>query len=60
MRTIEPEVQDIILNILPKDGPIALEVMCQLLANMILSIDGASVTCIIDCIKFHINEYEGT
>lgn len=60
MKTIEPDTQELILDVLPKDGLLALELMCQLLANMIISIDGASVTCAIDLIKFHVDEYEGT
>lgn len=60
MQTIEPGVQNLILNALPDDGPLALEVMCQLLANLILSIDGASVPSAIERIMFHVDEYEGT
>lgn len=36
--TIEPEIQDKILDILPNDPSIALDIMAQLSANMLVSI----------------------
>ena len=37
MPTIEPVLQKAILNILPNDYDLAMSIMCQLLANMMLS-----------------------
>lgn len=49
MKTIQPEIQLAIIDILPDDGELALKIMCQMLANMILSVDDASR---INTIKF--------
>lgn len=60
MQTIEPDIQEVILEALPEDGPLAMEVMCQLLANMILSIADASIDKTVERLKFHLADYEGT
>lgn len=58
--TIEPEIQEIILDALPSDGDRALEVMAQLTANMIISIKGANIITYIENLKHHLAQYEGT
>jgi len=60
METIEPDIQDAILDILPNDGPLAMRIMCQLLANMILSLEGSSINDVIELIRLNLAEYEGT
>lgn len=60
MKTIEPRIQKAILDILPDDGTIAIEVMCQLMANMILSIDKINVNLVVELIKFNLDNYQGT
>ncbi len=60
MKTIEPDIQEVILNALPADGPLAMELMCQLMANMILSINEATIHKTVARINFHLGEYEGT
>lgn len=41
MKTLCPEVQEIILDALPSDGLLAIDVMCQLLAKMVTVVDNA-------------------
>lgn len=36
MQTIKPHIQEVILNALPDDYDLAMEVMCQLMANLML------------------------
>ena len=60
MKTIERDIQEAILKLLPANGPLAIELMCQLIANMILNIDEAHLHQTIERIKFHLAEYEGT
>jgi hypothetical protein len=60
MQTIEPVIQETILKALPADGQLAKEVMCQLLANMILSIPNSTVDEIVERLRFHLAAYEGT
>ena len=60
MRTIEPDIQSAILDILPNDGPLAIRLMCQLLANMILSIRADNIDDVINRIRSELAEYEGT
>jgi hypothetical protein len=55
--TIEPEIQEQILNILPDDGPLALKIMCQLLANMIMSINHTKLGWVIAEIKTNLVNY---
>ncbi len=43
IETIEPDIQEKILDALPADGPLALKVMAQLSANMLLEIKGADL-----------------
>ena len=58
--TIEPEIQDNILTILPNDGPTALKVMAQLSANMLISIKDANVNDFVTDLKLQLSLYEGT
>ena len=60
MSTIEPDIQEAILDILPEDGQLATELMCQLLANMILSVPDTDINKISERIKAHLAAYEGT
>jgi len=60
MEIIEPDIQEIILDILPSNGQLAMELMCQLTANMILSIPNSNINNVIERIKFYLAEYEGT
>jgi len=60
MKTIEADIQEMILKALPADGPLAMDLMCQLMANMILSITEASIDKTIARLKFHLAAYEGT
>lgn len=60
MQTIEPDIQDAILTLLPNDGPTALTVMAQLTANMLISIDGANINDYIAELKTQLAGYEGT
>ena len=59
MKTIKPEIQSAILELLPEDGPLAIELVCQLLANMVLSIDGATIPLTVKSLEQHFAEYEG-
>ncbi len=59
MQTIEPNTQKEIIRILPQDGDLAIDLMCQLLANMILSINKATIDKAVTRLKFHLDEYEG-
>lgn len=54
---IEPDIQDTILTALPGDGPLALEVMAQLSANMVLSIRGADLESFIERVRHHYISY---
>jgi len=58
--TIEPYIQEAILDVLPNDGHKALDVMAQLTANMILSINNANIDDYIKNLKNHLASYEGT
>jgi hypothetical protein len=60
MKIIESNIQDIILQVLPADGPLAIELMCQLLANMILAIRGPSVEDVVTSIHKHLDFYNRT
>lgn len=60
MRTIEPGIQEKILDTLPDDGPLALELMAQLVANMVLSINGADINTFIACLRRELDLYEET
>lgn len=55
-----PDVQEKILDALPSDGLIALGVMSQLTANMIISINGANINDFIADLKSNLALYEGT
>ena len=55
---IEPIIQDEILNILPNDGPLALALMAQLSANMLLSINGPSFDDFIADVRSNLNFYK--
>lgn len=57
VRSIEPECQDKILDILPDDGNLALKVMAQLSANMLLSIKGADLGLFIKDIQDNFAAY---
>lgn len=58
--TIEPDIQEAILDILPDNGPKALDVMAQLTANMIIKIKGANINDYVKNLKRHLALYEGT
>lgn len=58
--TIEPDIQDKILNILPDDGTLALKLMSQLTANMLISIKNANYADFITNLKNDLALYEGT
>jgi len=58
--TIEPDIQEAILDILPDSGPRALDVMAQLTANMIIEIKGANINDYVENLKKHLALYEGT
>ena len=60
MKTIEPDVQNKLLDILPEDGTLALKVINQLVANMIISIKDANINDFITELKSNIANYEGT
>lgn len=55
--TIEPDTQQIILDALPNEGNIALEVMAQLSANMILSIPGMKLDLFLGMVRAHYEAY---
>jgi hypothetical protein len=55
--TIEPEIQEIILETLPDEGNTALEVMAQLSANMVLSIPGAKIDLFLNMVRAHYEAY---
>lgn len=59
-KTIEPDIQDAILTILPNDPTLALKVMAQLTANMIISINNANINSYIEDLKLQLASYEGT
>lgn len=60
--TIESDIQGVILNALPDDYDLAMRVMCQLIANMMLSNDMASWSIDRTTKEIEINllAYEGT
>lgn len=61
MTTIEPDIQEQILTALPEDYNQAMEVMCQLLANMMLSGNCPwNINKTTARIKSNLAEYEGT
>lgn len=61
MQTIEPTIQEEILTVLPSDYNKAMEVMCQLIANMMLSGDTPwDINMTFERIKLRLAEYEGT
>jgi hypothetical protein len=60
MKTIEPEIQEKILDILPEDGSLALRLVAQLAANMILSIEGATIGSFVAELKENLEQYAGT
>lgn len=55
--TIEPAIQEIILDALPREGNIALEIMAQLSANMVLSIPGAKIEWFLNLVHAHYEAY---
>lgn len=57
IKTIEPEIQDRVLDILPNDGKLALKVMAQLSANMLLSINGSDLGLFIKDIQDNFSAY---
>lgn len=60
MRTIETDIQEKIIDLLPADGMLALRIVCQLIANMIISIDGATLPQTLNQINYYFADYEGT
>lgn len=58
--TLEPDIQEKILDILPNDGTLALKVMSQLTANMLISIKNANFVDYINNLKSDLALYEGT
>lgn len=60
MQTIEPDIQEAILTMLPDDYKTSVRLMCQLLANIMLSGDGMSLDYVISEIKVNVAAYEGT
>jgi hypothetical protein len=60
MTTIEPEIQEKILDILPNDYNTSIDLICQLLANMMLCANGSTWVEIENKIKLNLAEYEGT
>lgn len=56
--TIEPEIQEAILDILPGNGQKALLVIAQLAANMVLSIDGATIENFMLSVENYYRDYE--
>lgn len=60
METIESDIQEQILNILPDDYETSVNLMCQLLANIMLSGKGVPFYVITNKIKNHVIAYQGT
>lgn len=61
MPTIEPIIQETILDILPNDYNHAMCLMCQLMANMMLSGDSPwDIVKVCRQIKADLAAYEGT
>lgn len=60
MTAIEPDIQEAILLMLPEDYDLSIELLCQLLANIMLSGKGASYETVTTYIKTHVASYEGT
>lgn len=61
MQTIEPAIQETILTALPEDYDQAMEVMCQLLANMMLSGHAPwDINKTVARIRLRLDEYAGT
>jgi hypothetical protein len=57
-KTIKPDIQEAILCLLPDEGDLALCIMAQLLANMILSIKDANAQAVVDLIWLNLNCYK--
>ena len=61
MPTIEPFLQEAILNSLPNDYDLAMSLMCQLLANMMLSGNTPwDMTKVTDRLRAELDAYAGT
>lgn len=61
MFTIEPDIQEIILTALPDNYDAAMALMCQLVANMMLSGDSSwDIVRVCRQIKTNLADYEGT
>lgn len=58
MPTIEAATQEAILEILPEDGPLALRLMAQLVANMIISIDEGDIETFIADLRRELATFE--
>lgn len=61
MTTIEPEIQEKILEILPSNGELAVIVLAQLFANVVMSVydeKPASIKAAIDLVMVNWNAYE--
>jgi hypothetical protein len=56
--TIEGDIQEIILQVLPDDGALALDVMAQLSANMIMSIKGADIESYVQNLRAQYSAYQ--
>jgi hypothetical protein len=57
LKTIEPDIQEKIIDILPNDGPLALKVMAQLSANILLEVKGAELELFIKDIQDNFEVY---
>lgn len=55
--TVEPDAQDSILDVLPRDGSVALEVMAQLSANMVTSIPEADLESFIERVRYYYRNF---
>lgn len=57
--TINPDLQATIVNLLPDDQDEAMEIMCQLIANFILSMENKSEQSVSELIHKHLISYKG-
>jgi hypothetical protein len=61
METIEPDTQETIIAVLPNNYDISMSLMCQLIANMMLSGDTPwDINKVMHEIKANLDAYAGT
>jgi hypothetical protein len=58
MQTLEPDIQEKIITMLPEDGELAILVLAQLFANVVMSVNGMNINAAVDMIMVNWKSYE--